>query len=154
MIIDTDKIQALLDDKRISYGRISEATGISKGPLFEYRSGKRDISIMSIDMAEKLQKLYDDIQKGDDNVDIKITGLKKAVGDYNNWQEQARIYFDIKDLEVWTNVYPGGNESWDKHHETNTVEVINKRGIVAKDNEYLSMRESKNICVNKLKEFA
>lgn len=87
-------------------------------------------------------------------MDIKITGLKKAVGDYNNWQEQARIYFDTKDLEVWTNVYPGGNESWDEHHNKNIVEVINKRGMVASDNEYLSMRELKNICVNKLKEFA
>src|SRR5699024_5971375 len=154
MIIDTSKIRALLDNKSISYGRISEETGISKGPLFEYRSGNRDISVMTIEMANKLQTLYENIQKGDDDMDIKITGLKKAVGDYNNWQEQARIYFDAKELEVWTNVYPGGNESWDEYRDKNIVEVINKRGMVASDNEYLSMRELKNICVNKLKEFA
>lgn len=151
MIIDTDKVQALLDDKSISYGRISESTGISKGPLYEYRSGKRDITVMSIDMAHKLQNLYEEIKQEGNEMDINIKGLKKAVGEYNNWDEQARIYFDKSDLEAWTMVYPGGNESWENYQDDNIVEVISKRGMIANDNNYLSMRELKNICINKLK---
>lgn len=152
MIIDTSKVKALLDDKTVTYDHISNATGLSKGAIYPYRSGKRKIESMSIDVASKLQGFYEENKKGEDNMDIKIKGLKKAVGEFNNWQEQARIYFDAKDLEVWTNVYPGGNESWDEYHDNSIVEVVNKRGMVASDNDYLSMRELKNICVNKLKE--
>lgn len=152
MIIDTDKVKDLLNNKTITYDHISNVTGLSKGAIYPYRSGKRKIESMSIEVASKLQKFYEENQKGEDNVDIKITGLKKAVGDYNDWQEQARVYFDTKDLEVWTNVYSGGNESWDEYHDNNIIEVVNKRGMLANDNDYLSMRELKSICVNKLKE--
>lgn len=151
MIIDTNKVKALLDDKNISYDHISNVTGLSKGAIYPYRSGKRDITAMSIEVAYKLQKLYEDLQKEDIKMDIKIKGLKKAVGDFNNWDEQARIYFDKQELKVWTNVYPGGNESWDEYHDPNIVEVVSKRGAVANDNDYLSMRELKNICLNLLK---
>jgi len=150
MIIDTNKVRALLDDKSVTYDHISDVTGLSKGAIYPYRSGKRDITAMSIEVANKLQTLYEDLQKGDGDVDVKIKGLKKAVGEFNDWKEQARIYFDKEELEVWTNVYPGGNKSWEEYHDKNIVEVINKRGMVANDNDYLSMRELKNICVNKL----
>lgn len=152
MIIDTDKIQALLNDKNVSYDRIAEFTGMSKGALYPYRTGKRNISAMSIEVAWKLQELHERVNKEDTTTDITIKGLKKAVGEFNNWQEQARIYFDTEELEVWTNVYPGGNDSWDNYQNNNIVEVMSKRGMVAMDNAYLSMRELKNICVNKLKE--
>jgi len=152
MIINTDKVKDLLNDKSITYDHISNVTGLSKGAIYPYRTGKRKIESMSIEVASKLQQFYEKNQKGEDNMDVKIKGLKKTVGDYNNWQEQARVYFDTKDLEVWTNVYPGGNESWDEYHDKNTVEVASKRGMVASDNDYLSMRELKEVCVNKLKE--
>lgn len=147
MIIDTSKVQALLNDKTITYDHISNVTGLSKGAIYPYRSGKRKIEAMSIEVASKLQKFYEENQKGENDMDINIKGLKKAVSEYNKWDEQARIYFDMEELEVWTNVYAGGNESWDE----NIVEVVSKHGMVANDNNYLSMRELKNICVNKLK---
>src|SRR5690625_455890 len=144
MIIDTNKVRALLDDKSVTYDHISQVTGLSKGAIYPYRSGKRDITAMSIEVANKLQTMYKKL-KEEVNVDIKIKGIKKAVGEYNNWQEQARIYFDKEDLEVWTNVYPSGNESWDEYHDENVVQVASKRGMIANDNDYLSMRELKNI---------
>jgi len=36
-----------------------------------------------------------------------IKGIKKAVGEFNRWQGAARIYYDISDGHVWTNIYPG-----------------------------------------------
>jgi len=151
MIIDTKKVEALLNDESISYGHILDVTGLSKGAVYPYRSGNRDITVMSIEVASKLQNLYEEIKGEEKQMSINIKGIKKAVGEFNNWQEQARIYFDMEDLHVWTNVYPGGNESWDNYHDKNIVEVVSKRGMVAQDNDYLSMRELKNLCINKLK---
>jgi len=146
MIIDTNKIQALLDDKSISYDHIAEVTGLSKGAIYPYRVGKRDITAMSIEVANKLQSFYEKI-KEEKKMDIKIKGLKKAVGEFNKWNEQARIYFDTKELEVWTNVYAGGNESWYEYHDENIEQVVSKAGMVASDNDYLSMRELEQICI-------
>ncbi len=148
MIIDTNKVQALLLDKNVSYDRIVEFTGMSKGALYPYRTGKRNISAMSIEVALKLQELYEGVNEEHDDVksDVKIKGLKKAVSEFNKWDEQARIYFDKNELEVWTMVYPGGNESWENYHDENIIEVASKQGAVANDNDYLSMRELKRRC--------
>lgn len=150
MIIDTNKVQALLDDKTVSYDYIALEAGLSRGTMHRYRNGQSKLSSMTIETAAKLQDLYDKKIEEDKKMDVEIKGLKKAVGEYNKWQEQARIYFDKNELEVWANVYPGGNESWDNYHDKNIVEVASKRGAVANDNDYLSMRELKNICANKL----
>lgn len=146
MIIDTNKIQALLDDKSISYDHIAEVTGLSKGAIHPYRTEKRELASMTIEVANKLQNFYENL-KEEKKMNIKIKGLKKAVGEFNKWDEQARVYFDTKNLEVWTNVYAGGNESWDEYHDENIEQVVSKAGMVAGDNDYLSMRELEQICI-------
>lgn len=150
MIIDTNKVQAVLDDKSISYDYITSVTGLNKGVIYRYRHGQSKFNNMPLDTAIKLQEAYDLRVEEDKQVDIKIKGIKKAVGEYNKWEEQARIYFDKAGLEVWTVVYPGGTESWENYHDENIVEVVAKRGIVANDNDYLSIRGLKNICINNL----
>lgn len=147
MIIDTKKVKALLNDKSVSYDHISNVTGLSKGAIYPYRSGKRDISAMSIEVAHKLQTFYENNLKEGNQVDVNIKGIKKAVSEFNKWEEQARIYFDKEKLEVWTNVYPGGNEAWDDYHDENIVSLTYKRGVIAQDNDYLSMRELQELCI-------
>lgn len=150
MIIDTNKIQVLLDDKSISYDHIAEVTGLSKGAIYPYRAGKRDITAMSIEVAHKLQSFYENNLKEEKQVNLKIKGIKKAVSEFNKWEEQARVYFDKEEMEVWTNVYPSGNEAWDEYHDDNIVSLTHKRGVVARDNDYLSMRELQELCLTAL----
>lgn len=81
--------------------------------------------------------------------DIKLVGLKKAVGDFNKWQGAARVYFDKNDLSVWTNVYASGNE-WEEHQDKNIVEVLAKTSLAARDDK-TSMRELQALCEAALK---
>lgn len=55
---------------------------------------------------------------------IKLTGVKKAVSEFNNWQGAARVYLDRDNLCVWTNIYTDGN-SWTEH-QGDVVEIHNK----------------------------
>lgn len=146
MIIDTKKVESLLNDKSVTYDHISNVTGLSKGAIYPYRSGKREITAMSIEVANKLQEMYENL-KEEIQMDVKIKGIKKAVSEFNKWEEQARVYFDKKELKVWTNVYPGGNEAWDDYHDENIVSLTYKRGVIAQDNDYLSMRELQELCI-------
>lgn len=55
----------------------------------------------------------------------KVMGIKKAVGEFNNWQGAARIYFDKVENKVWTDVFtaPGW---WTEYHDADVVEVFSK----------------------------
>ena len=53
-----------------------------------------------------------------------IKGIKKAVGDFNNWQGAARTYFDKAGKTVWTNIYTGP-EQWTEY-PGDVVEVASK----------------------------
>lgn len=63
MIIDTDKIKKLLEDRTITYRDIEKNTGYSKGPLHRYRSGQLPIENMQIKLAKKLQDYYERIRE-------------------------------------------------------------------------------------------
>ncbi|GHU55161.1 hypothetical protein AGMMS49975_16580 [Clostridia bacterium] len=82
---------------------------------------------------------------------MKITGIKKAVGDFNSWQGTARIYFDSSDGTVWTNVYAGMNE-WDEYHSKTISQIYSKSTstIWERDNK-ITMRELKELCENELR---
>lgn len=75
---------------------------------------------------------------------IKITGIKKAVGEFNNWQGAARVYFDRSDLSVWTNVYASENE-WNEYHDDNIVEIHAKLAMDQRD-DVTSMKEIRELC--------
>lgn len=63
MKIDLEKVQALLDGA-VTYDRIVKETGVSKGVIYPYRTGKRPIENMTIRTALKLQKLHEDDKNG------------------------------------------------------------------------------------------
>ena len=75
-----------------------------------------------------------------------ITGIKKAVSEFNNWtQGGARIYFDKTDKKVWCNIYPDGN-SWDDYHDANIVELTHKGFSMASQWNKITMVELKELC--------
>ena len=154
MIIDTKKIESLLNDKTITYGRITEETGISKGQIYSYRSGTSEIGGMTINTADKLQKLYDRIQnEGESKMDLKIKGIKKAVGEFNNNPNAVRIYFDPNEKEVWANIYASLNER-DEYHDKSIVEIMNKQNAPFGNDASTSMRELQKLCENAVKQRA
>lgn len=56
----------------------------------------------------------------------KPKGLRKAVGKFNRWDGQARIYHDKSTGDTWTEVYPSGNKSWNEYRNPDIVEIQNK----------------------------
>jgi hypothetical protein len=70
----------------------------------------------------------------------KIKGIKKAVGDYNRWDGQARIYHDRSTGDTWTRTYPAGNKSWNEYRDPDVIEVHSKN---SRSREKISMKELK-----------
>ncbi|EOX2711861.1 hypothetical protein ACPE2W_002441 [Enterococcus hirae] len=101
MIIDTDKIQALLDDESISDTYIEKETTLIQ--IRQYRTGKKKIGNMTLNMAMEMQSLYEYIQKEKRSGNIK--GLEKAVSDFNKCQSAAVVYFNKKEWKIWTTIY-------------------------------------------------
>jgi len=124
MIIDTKKIEALLN-ANISASAIQAETGVRNEAISKYRSGVTDVNNMTLDTAKKLCDFWD-LSKGGKIMDnTKIKGLKKAVGDFNNWQGTAIVYYDRSDEKVWTNIYEGSG-NWDEYPDQNIVQILSK----------------------------
>ena len=150
MIIDIDKINKLLEMEDISADYVFSKTGISRTNYRGYKkNGNLNIMNMSLNTAMKLQELYEEVSQRE-VIGMKIKGVKKAVGDFNNWQGAARVYFDMDELKVWTNIYEGPG-SWDDYHDNAIVEVYSKAtfSILERDNE-ISMRDLQLLCEEKL----
>ncbi|EOW1885527.1 hypothetical protein ACNZ61_002719 [Enterococcus hirae] len=121
MIIDIDKIQALLDDESISDTYIEKETTLTQ--IRQYRTGKKKIENMTLNMAMKMQSLYDWIQK--EKYLNSIKGLEKAVNDFNTYQGVAVVYFDKKELKIWTVIHEDF-ELHDEYMDQNTVILLQK----------------------------
>lgn len=144
MIIDVKKIEKLLESD-ISGDRIESYTGIGKKTIWNYRNGKAKLENMTIGNALKLCKFWDE-NKEEEEMEIKIAGVKSAVGDFNNWQGAARIYFDRSDEKVWTNIYAGPGQ-WDDYHDDNVVKILSKatNNMLERDDK-TSMYQVKKLC--------
>lgn len=142
MKLDINKVEKIINDKNVSYDRITAETGMSKGAIYPYRSGEREIEKMQIENALKLEKLYKKI-KEEPEMDIKIKGIKKAVGEFNNDPNAVRIYLDKKKLEVWANVYASLSE-WDEYHDENIIEVASRENF---EDRTITMRELTELCI-------
>lgn len=144
MIIDVEKIKKLLESN-VSGDRIESCTGVGKKTIWNYRNGKAKLKNMTIGNAHKLCEFWEE-KKGEEKMNIKITGIKSAVGDFNNWQGAARVYFDTLALKVWTNVYDGPGQ-WDDYHDANVVEILSKatNNMLERDDK-TSMYQLKKLC--------
>lgn len=59
MIIDTEKVEAVLMDKAVSGYLIQKETGISGASISRLRNGKKRFGDLSIDTAIKVQQWID-----------------------------------------------------------------------------------------------
>lgn len=63
---------------------------------------------------------------------VNLTMAKKAVKEYNAWDDAAIIYYDMADGEVWTNTYSGCN-TWDRYHAKSIIDVASKNNLPIRD---------------------
>ena len=108
------EIEALLASEKTAY-EIAQATGMSPSNITDLRAGKRKVDNITLANAEKLYdyQVNRNIRTAEDEVveNLKIKGLKKAVGDFNDWQGHAVIFYDKEERKAWTEVYASSN-SW------------------------------------------
>lgn len=127
MIINTDQIKALLGSD-VPAVQIADETGLKPRNIQNYRKGAADFENMSLTYLAGLQKFYNDHKNREEDKkmeNIKITGIRKAVGDFNDWQGAARVYFDPSDMSVETYVYEGPG-SYEEFDNPKIVEIAQK----------------------------
>lgn len=148
MIIDTEKIEKLLASP-ISGDRIEASTGIGKKAISNYRTGNAKLSNMTLETAAKLCAFW--ISEESKKLSaIKITGVKKAVGEFNQWSGAARVYFNKKELKVWTILYSNPEEVRRyQYGQEEIVEVIQKttNDTQERDNR-ITMYQLQELCEN------
>ena len=74
----------------------------------------------------------------------KITGIKKAVGQYNDWVGCANVMMDTGDNTVWCDVFVSGN-SWNEYQSKSIIKLIGKGANMASNWDKTSMKEVKQI---------
>ena len=140
------EIEKLLASDKTAY-EISQATGMSPSNITDLRVGKRKLDNVTLANAEKL---YDYKMNGSTGTDedeaiaeLKVKGLKKAVGDFNDWQGHAVIFYDKEEQIAWTETYASSNE-WVEYHDDEVVSLHEKDDFLGRDNK-TSMREIKRL---------
>ena len=143
------EIEALLASNKTAY-EIAQATGMSPSNIADLRTGKRKLDNVTLANAEKLYDYQINIglQTPEDEVveALKVKGLKKAVGDFNDWQGHAVIFYDKEEQRAWTEVYASSN-SWSEYHDDAVVCLHQKDDFLGRDNK-TSMREIKRMIIN------
>lgn len=124
MIINTREIDSLIKST-VPALQISEETGLNVKGITNYRTGRAKLSNMTRGYLEKLQQFYNAHKEDKAMENVKITGIRKAVGDFNRWQGAARVYFDPSDMSVETYVYEGPG-SYEEFDNPKIVEIAQK----------------------------
>lgn len=142
------EIEKLLASDKTAY-EIAQAAGMSPSNITDLRNGKRQLDNITL---VKVEKLYDyqvnrNIRTAEDEVveNLKIKGLKKAVGDFNDWQGHAVIFYDKEEKRAWTETYASSNE-WVEYHDEEVVSLHEKDDFLGRDNK-TSMREIKRLII-------
>ena len=140
------EIEKLLASDKTAY-EISQATGMSPSNITDLRVGKRKLDNVTLTNAEKLYDYQMNGSTGTDEdeaiAELKVKGLKKAVGDFNDWQGHAVIFYDKEEQRAWTETYASSNE-WVEYHDEEVVSLHEKDDFLGRDNK-TSMREIKRL---------
>ena len=140
LIINTQDVESLIKSK-VPALHISEETGLSTKGITNYRTGKAKLGNMTRGYLEKLQQFYNDHKEDKATDSIKINGIRKAVGTFNNWQGAATVFYDKNKKEMWTNVYSSGDDQ--TIYEDNNVVEIKSKSSLSEKRETTTMRELK-----------
>lgn len=143
MIINTDQVKSVLKSD-FTAPQIAEESGLKPRNINNYRQGLADFENMNLKYLAGLQKFYNDHKNREEDKkmeNIKITGIRKAVGAFNDWQGAARVYFDPSDMSVWTNVYGGPGE--ENHYDDPAITQIAQKATNRMDerDDRITMRQ-------------
>lgn len=149
MIINTKEVESLIKST-VPALQISEETGLNVKGITNYRTGRAKLSNMTRGYLEKLQQFYN-VHKEDKAMEnVKITGIRKAVGDFNNWQGAARVYFDPSDMSVETYVYEGSG-SYEEFDDPKIVEIAQKAtNRMDERNDRITMRQIRETVADRI----
>ena len=140
------EIEALLASDKTAY-EIAQATGMSPSNIADLRNGKRKLDNITLVNAEKLHDYQVNsslrTEEGEAIENLTVKGLKRAVGDFNDWQGHAVIFYDKEEKRAWTEVYASSNE-WVEYHDEEVVSLRQKDDFLGRDNK-TSMREIKRL---------
>ena len=140
------EIEKLLSSDKTAY-EIAQATGMSPSNITDLRNGKRKLDNVTLANAEKLYdyQINGSLRTNEDEAidNLTVKGLKKAVGDFNDWQGHAVIFYDKDERKAWTEVYASSN-SWSDYHDDAVVSLHQKDDFLGRDNK-TSMREIKRL---------
>lgn len=143
------EIENLLASDKTAY-EIAQATGMSPSNITDLRAGERKVDNITLANAEKLYdyQVNGNMRTAEDKAveSLKIKGLKKAVGDFNDWQGHAVIFYDKEERKAWAEVYASSN-SWSEYHDDAVVSLHQKDDFLGRDNK-TTMREIKRAIVN------
>lgn len=144
MIIDTKNVQELLKSDYPST-QIGVETRLSISGINNYRTGKSKLENITLKYLQGLQGFYDNHHGKANQEKLNITGIRKAVGAFNDWQGAARVYFDPSDMSVWTKVYASPQE-WDKYKDPKITQIAQKatNRMDERDNK-ITMREIREL---------
>ena len=124
MIINTDHVKSVLNSD-FTAPQIAEESGLKPRNINNYRQGLADFENMNLKYLAGLQKFYNNHKEDTPMDQLKITGIRKAVGEFNRWQGAARVYFDPSDMSVETYVYEGSG-SYEEFDNPKIVEIAQK----------------------------
>ena len=144
MIINTKEIDQLIRSKAPAQW-ISDETGLDGNNIARYRNGKSDLKNMNRNYLEGLQKFYNTHKDDKPKEKLKIVGIRKAVGTFNNWQGAAKVYFDSSDTSVWTKTYASPGE-WNRYMDPRITQIAQKatNRMDERDNK-ITMREIREL---------
>ncbi len=74
---------------------------------------------------------------------MKLKGIKKAVGDFNNWQGHAEIMMNVETGEIWCDIFASGNE-WKQYHSDTIFKVTSKVRMDERDDR-VTMKEIRQL---------
>ena len=96
------EIESLLASDKTAY-EIAQATGMSPSNIADLRNGKRKLDNVTLANAEKLYdyQINGSLRTNEDEAidNLTVKGLKRAVGDFNDWQGHAVIFYD-KEISI------------------------------------------------------
>jgi len=140
MIINTDQVKSVLKSD-FTAPQIAEESGLKPRNINNYRQGLADFENMNLRYLVGLQKFYNNHKEDTPMEQLKITGIRKAVGNFNDWQGAARVYFDPTNMSVWTNVYGGPGE--EDHYDDPAITQIAQKATTRMDerDDRITMRQ-------------
>lgn len=90
MIINTEQVQALLDNENISTNQIQDITGFARKNVWMYRTGRTQLMKMQLQTLIKLQECYNLTH---DNL-MKYKNFQQVIDSFNGRFGQTEIFID------------------------------------------------------------